>query len=343
MLTRIKKEIYMLRKTFISIRPLFLLIVLLLPSSITAQTQEYKDYTIQKGDTLWDISQRELTDSFLWPKIWKENPEIKNPDRIYPKQKIRIPLYLLQKEIPETKPKAEAEIKPEIIKEKPVEKLIVPVKKEYLVNKNTLIASGYIADSIPNVGKIIDSPIYMKDLLAKGDYAYIKTDNPTTIGEKFYIIRSVEKVKHPESGRKLGYLIEIIGVAEVVENDNDTKIIITDSYDEIQIGSLLDNFYDIEPPLEIETPRRPVISGYVVATRQLHVINGKWDIVYIDKGRKVGLEVGDLIATTLQSKHKIINGLIQIIRLGDSTSTAIVRKCNQEIIKGDGITRATQG
>jgi hypothetical protein len=334
--TKIKKEPYMLGKT---LRTLVVLIFLLLPSFITAQTQEYKDYTIQKGDTLWDISQRELNDSFLWPKIWKENPEIENPDRIYPKQRIRIPLYLLQKEIPETKPKAEVEIKPEIIKEKPVEKLIVPVKKEYLVNKNTLIASGYIADSVPNVGKITDSP-GNKDLLAKGDYAYIKTENPATIGEKFYIIRSAEKVKHPESGRKLGYLIEILGTGEVVENNNDTKIIITDSYAEIQIGSLLDNFYEIPPPLEIETPRKPDINGYVVATRQLHSINGTWDIVYIDKGRNDGLEVGDLLATTLQSKHKIINGLIQIINFGDSTSTAIVRKCNQEIMKGDGITKA---
>ena len=77
----------MLRKTLTS-KILFLF--LLLPSFITAQTQEYKDYTIEKGDTLWDISRKELSDSFLWPKVWKENPEIKNPDRIYPKQKIKL-------------------------------------------------------------------------------------------------------------------------------------------------------------------------------------------------------------------------------------------------------------
>src|SRR4030043_2369979 len=105
----------MVRKTLISNKAfgfLFLFIFLLLPSFISAQTQEYKDYAVEKGDTLWDISQKDLNDYFLWPKIWKENPEIKNPDRIYPKQKIRIPLYLLQKEIPETKPKTELEIKP---------------------------------------------------------------------------------------------------------------------------------------------------------------------------------------------------------------------------------------
>ena len=60
--------------------------------------QEIKDYKVKGGDTLWDISNKELQDPFLWPKIWKENPGIVNPDRIYPDQSIKIPLYLLQKE-----------------------------------------------------------------------------------------------------------------------------------------------------------------------------------------------------------------------------------------------------
>lgn len=327
----------MLRKTLTS-NILFVFIFLLLPSFITAQTQEYKDYTIEKGDTLWDISQKELSDSFLWPKVWKENPEIKNPDRIYPKQKIKIPLHLLQKEIeiPETKPKTELEIKPEEIKEKPAEKIVKPVKKEYLVNKNLLIASGYIADSVHSVGKIVDSPTG-RTLLGKNDYAFIKTDYPVKKGEKFYVIRSVEKVTHPESGRELGYLIEILGSAEVVDN-NGSKVIIKDSYNEITTGSLLDNFYEIEPPLAIEPPRKPDINGYIVATRHLRIINGTWDIVYIDKGRKDGLEVGDVFTPMLKNKHEITNGLIQIINLRESTSTAIVRKSDNMITKGDEVT-----
>jgi len=328
----------MMRKALIVNGIGLLLILLILPSFIAAHPQEYKDYIIQKGDTLWDISQKELNDSFLWPKVWKENPQIKNPDRIYPNQKIRIPLYLLQKEITEIKPEAKVEIKPEIIEEKPVEKIIEPVKKEYLVNKRLLIASGYIADSVHSVGKIMDSPSG-RNLLGKDDYAYIRTDKPVNVGDKFYIIRSLGKVTHPKTGRNLGFLIEILGIAQVVDKENDdAKVIITDSYQEILTGSLLDNFYEIEPPLAIETPRKPDIDGYIVAARQLRIINGTWDIVYIDKGGGNGLEIGDLLATTLQSKHKIVNGLVQIINIRESTSTAIVRKSNNIITKGDGIT-----
>ena len=64
----------------------------------SGQDMEYKEYKVLKGDTLWDISSKEIHDPFLWPKIWKENPDIKNPDRISPSQMIKIPLRLIQKE-----------------------------------------------------------------------------------------------------------------------------------------------------------------------------------------------------------------------------------------------------
>src|SRR5574340_669106 len=77
--------------------PFFIAVGLLLPASAFSQNAEIKEYKVKKGDTLWGISSRELQDPFLWPKIWKDNSNIANPDRIYPGQSIKIPLYLLQK------------------------------------------------------------------------------------------------------------------------------------------------------------------------------------------------------------------------------------------------------
>jgi len=333
----------MIRTLFSRKSLLLFFLILLFPSLTFAEMQiyqEYKDYIIERGDTLWDISQKELQDPFLWPKVWKENPEIKHPDRIYPDQNIKIPLYLLQKEIPAEKPKPKVVKKPQIL-EKPAEETVEPEKIEYLVDRNILIASGHIADSVPEIGKITDAPTD-RMILGDNDYAYIKTNEPVHIGDKFYFIDVVEKVNHPDSGRRLGYLIEILGIAEVVENSGDPKVLITTSFGEISLGDLLDNFYEIEQPLAIESPRKPDLAGYVVATKQLHGISGTWDTVYTDKGSNDGLEVGDLLATTLQSKHKIYNGLIQIINLRASTSTAIVRKSDREIVEGDGITKVKE-
>jgi hypothetical protein len=329
----------MIKELFSRKKLLLFFLIFFIPSLTFAEIQvhqEYKDYTIKRGDTLWGISHNELQDPFLWPKVWKENPEIKNPDRIYPDQKIKIPLHLLQKEVPAEKPKPKVVKRPEPI-EKPTEEIVEPEEIKYLIDRNSLFRSGFIADSVPAVGKITDS-LTDRENLSKGDHAYIKTNSPVTIGDKFYIIQSVKKIDHPKTGRKLGYLIMILGIAEVVEDGTDPKALITESFFEIPMGSPLADYFEIELPLAVENPRKPDINGYVVTSRGLHLISGQRDIVYIDKGRKHGVELGDLVEiTTRQWTHDIPIGQIQIIYLTDTTATALVKKSTREIERGDKI------
>jgi len=47
-------------------------------------------YIVKQGDTLWDISARFLSNPFLWTKIHTENPQIVNPDLIYPNEPLTV-------------------------------------------------------------------------------------------------------------------------------------------------------------------------------------------------------------------------------------------------------------
>jgi hypothetical protein len=91
----------------------------------------------------------------------------------------------------------------------------------------------------------------------------------------------------------------------------------------------------------MDNPRKPDVSGYIVTTFRRITAHGNWDIVFIDKGKNDGLEPGDLLATALQSEHKILNGVIQIISTTPSTSAVIIRKAAKEIQIGDPVVAIT--
>ena len=59
-------------------------------SPLQIKTQAPKIYTVEKGDTLWDISQLYLANPWLWPRLWQANPEINNPHLIYPGDKLNL-------------------------------------------------------------------------------------------------------------------------------------------------------------------------------------------------------------------------------------------------------------
>lgn len=48
------------------------------------------DYTIKKGDCLWNLAFQFLGNPFQWPQIWQLNSHIKNPDLIYPGDILKI-------------------------------------------------------------------------------------------------------------------------------------------------------------------------------------------------------------------------------------------------------------
>ena len=58
---------------------------------------ETLEHVVQQGETLWSIAAQRDTyaDPYLWPLIYKFNrDQIKDPSRIYPSQRLQIPMHV---------------------------------------------------------------------------------------------------------------------------------------------------------------------------------------------------------------------------------------------------------
>ena len=74
---------------------LFASAVLMLPTLSQAQSaiprlaENAPDtYVVERGDTLWDISALFLDEPWRWPELWRVNPDIRDPNLIYPGDKL---------------------------------------------------------------------------------------------------------------------------------------------------------------------------------------------------------------------------------------------------------------
>ncbi|MBI5199332.1 MAG: LysM peptidoglycan-binding domain-containing protein [Nitrospirae bacterium] len=327
----------------------FIVLSILRTQSIAQEAT--KEYTIKKGDTLWDISQRELKDSFLWPKLWRENPEIKNPDRIYPDSVLKIPVKTtVEEKRPE--PVEKVAVPPE--EEKMLEKVEAPKEtpKVPLSDKSRLASAGYITPREIDKSEIVDSPD-KKTLLGEMDIVYLTLSSDMKIGDRFAVLRIVKKVIHPKTGVFMGNLVKILGELIIIDINEQTatgKII--DSFDYITRGDRLESYAEIEIPyIPSDRVSSPVgIKGYIVEVMDKKVSNAQMDIVYLDKGLTDGLNAGyrfKVVAvgnkTTVPSTGREINlpdqiiGEVQILSIQENFSAALITKSVKDIKRGDMI------
>ncbi len=54
------------------------------PAPVVLRQDHPQTYTVVPGDTLWSIAGRFLQDPWRWREIWRQNPQLRNPNRIYP-------------------------------------------------------------------------------------------------------------------------------------------------------------------------------------------------------------------------------------------------------------------
>ncbi len=222
------------------------------------------EYTIKKGDTLWDISSKFLKDPFLWPKLWQGNPYITNPHWIYPGQSIRLSPFEDLKKVEGTPPQEESkkvvgEEKPkEAIGEVEVKKVEPPAiekKPEVVVEAKPIEtkptfypearSAGFLSEvDLEGIGIVLDSK-EGKTLMSQEDILYLafKTSEPIMIGDKFTIFRASEEVRHPITDQKMGRKIHILGNIKIIDkNENFFTAKIIENFDAILKGDRIHSY-----------------------------------------------------------------------------------------------------
>ncbi len=335
-------------------------------------TPETQVYIVKQGDTLWDISARFLDNPWYWPRLWEQNKYITDPHLIFPGEPIALvpsPARAVPLPAAAAAP-PEGELPPTGVEEIPLEReavaeelpkeemltgqLVVELEeKEGTVFYSRMGSSGFISlEELAAAGLILDSK-EDKLMLGEQDSVYLNLGDASGIGvgDKFSIYTVTKKVSHPVTGETLGYKIKILGALEVVElnGENVSTARIFNSNDVISRGNWIRPFEPAVKEIVLQGTQAG-LEGYIVDSKHPVSLLGEGDIVHIDKGRRDGVETGNVF-TVYRPGKKIRDrmtgrrlqlpmenlGKLVVVNVQEKTSTALVTKSRKELKIGDHI------
>ncbi len=333
-------------------------------------------YVVKKGDTLWGIARDLLRDPFLWPSIWESNPFITDPNRIYPGDTLALP----GRETAPPAPAPVAEVpKPEPPREAPKEEVKAPPppppapppKPEAIlsplppvppISQRGMACSPVLleepAASATGIGSIVKTSDN-RLLLAQEDQVIVGLDGAESpnVGDRLAVIRPGVLVVHPWHRRALGRALYTLGVVEVTEvRDKTLRTRVIYACDSINMGDRVAPFVLAPfPEDKVAQPATRQVEGMIVDTPRMLQLLGLQNAVYLDVGTGQGIGPGDVFAIYRPNQPAVnpVTGNEQpipperlgeavIIRVTDTTATAVISASAKEVRVGDRVVLSRQ-
>ncbi|MEZ5540211.1 MAG: LysM peptidoglycan-binding domain-containing protein [Pseudomonadales bacterium] len=313
-------------------------------------------YTVKKGDTLWSISGVFLQQPWEWPKIWHVNPEICNPHLIYPGDTVNLNIVDGKPQLDVTRanpcggtvkmsPSTDNSLKPRIRVEQlesPIPAIPLDIISPFLtgsrvVSPGTLEAAPYVLAGaerhvITGAGDSIN---------ARGEF---EAKVPT-----YGVYRKGKTYADETTGEVLGVAAIDIGTAKITQIEGDiAKLSVLRSTREL-LGQdrLLPSEERAVDAIFYPTPPKSDIVGKIIDVDGGVSEYGAMNVVLIDKGKRDGLEAGNVLAIFAQGETmkdpvtgetvKLINeraGLLMVFNVFDKTSYALVLETNRPLTLG---------
>jgi len=259
------------------------------------------------------------------------------------------------------------------VRESTIPREIFYEKQKALVTREVLLVSGYLTKRDRPFGEIIHAQKEAESLSAD-DIVVINRGSEEGVepGSRYYIYRKVKNVNHPETGKRFGYLVSIVGLMEVVgvtyqktarigggyetgtkrlyaESGGTKKHVSTariiKSYNTVFRGDFIVPEFNVQIPMV--DPDRPLaekkITAIVMAVSADKNSSATNDVLYLNVGRNAGVQAGDIFGIYPKTKkgsiaakygiHKSI-AKARVIMVRAETATAIVVDSQHEIFAG---------
>lgn len=258
-------------------------------------------YTVVRGDTLWDIAGRFLEEPWMWPQVWQVNPQIENPDLIYPGDVIELTyvdgqpvLRFARSDVPSDLPTVR--LSPRVRRESilsPIPAIGLDQISSYLSEDSVVSQADY--DVAPYILAEAMDRLY----ISLGDTVYARGNwTPGVI--TYDIIRKGREFLDPETGRMLGIEALGVGTATLHSISGDKAIInIENNFQEIKSGDRLIPSQNIELQSRyFPTPPEFDVDASIVSIGSGKDIAGLYDSLVFNKGRSDGMKPGQLLVVS---------------------------------------------
>ncbi len=323
-------------------------------------------HTVAGGDTLWDVSDAYLGTPWVWPSIWYENESVDNPHLILPGDKLWVTPTVIRRV---TDAEAEALLAGAPAQGGPASMDGVAVTYadapasgpraptvRYAWRESVGLVSS---EALDGAASLVDSP---------QERTWLGTMDPVNVGlgagevetgDQFLVFRAKERVFDPDDGQPLGWHVNVLGWIEIVEVNEETALAeVRMAFSEMRLG---DRLWPRELlPHEIELRASPPdVDGRIVLLADKRMSNGDNDVVFLNRGRADGLEVGSTLEVyrpvgKVRDPARVKKGLVfertakvkvparvvatlVVVRTFDESAAAIVRDTTTDINIGDRV------
>ena len=293
-------------------------------------------YTVQKGDTLWDLSQKFSDSAWLWPEMWQENSQIANPHRIYPGERIRLFRRTGSQKIADKKIGKSLEVKPSL---------------------DDLIHYKYSA--LDRVGFIRKEPVAphgsifkvqeTKEMINANDIVYIRPEGDFQLvpGKRYTIYRTLTPIKDRITNKYVGIQHLLTGVVEITQVEPQYAMgMIIEAYRPIELDDMLMPYYRRIPKLIIKDSPEG-LRGRIIDAEDHNRLIGDNMIAFINKGKKDGVQPGQFYNVYFQVQEDIYRkkgkktlllpvdfAELLVLHTENTTATVIVTSADKEFEPG---------